>query len=147
MVMNIKSAFLIFMIMAGFKTRGTCQTNTVNNIEQILEVEYLNTGSEMGGYFVFKITKDSIKYYSDGKKTDMTFWKKLTASINLSDFDNSPQAKGASSTDGIDHVLTIKTSKGIHSIILKDSRNDYVHIQGFINILSGKLKEYKIDMF
>ncbi|HTD39727.1 MAG TPA: hypothetical protein VK671_03835, partial [Mucilaginibacter sp.] len=66
----MKTIFLTFLIITGFKFCGICQTKSAINDGQIVEVIYYNSGSEMGGLFYLKISKDSIKYYGDVKKTD-----------------------------------------------------------------------------
>ncbi|MBS1521631.1 MAG: hypothetical protein JST50_11585 [Bacteroidetes bacterium] len=142
MVMNMRIIFLIFLIITGFQISGVSQTKASQDDEQILEVEYFSSGSEMGGYFDLKISKSSIKCYGQKKKTDRLFWDRLIASINLTDFDNAPHAKATSSIDGIDNIIRIKTTKRVHSIVLTSNPNDYANMKTFIDLLSDKLKEY-----
>jgi hypothetical protein len=85
---------------------------------------------------------------SDKEKTDIFYWNKLINSISLADFDKTPKGKSTAYIDGIDEILVITTSKGVHSvIIMPDSKKKYKNIKTFIDILSNKLKKYKIEMF
>jgi len=95
--------------------------------ERVLEIDYDFGGGYPGGSTTLRITSDSSVYFSDwyangtcelSIKTSNEKWNKLTANLNLAEFDKIPNARAEREKDGLDTRLYIKTSVRTHSLII-----------------------------
>jgi hypothetical protein len=118
----------------------------------ISKISYSSSGGKSGNYESLDISPDSVIYIqgrrglekSRREKTVNSFWKTLTKTINLRDFDKIKSNPGHALYDGIDITISIEKGKEKHSIVNgnEDSVN-YRRIRPFTNLLEKRLVELR----
>ena len=118
----------------------------------ISSIVYDKTGGRGGNTEHLSITRFSI-YYTQGKagkektlteKISFANWNKLTASINLKNFDAIQSNPGHALYDGTDITITVVDGRSEHSIV--NGNEDQVHyknIAAFTRLLESHLERMR----
>ena len=144
----------LYFVLAIFPSHTNDNHLKAKNIAnaQFSKISYSSSGGKSGNYESLDISPDSTIYIqgrrgvekSRREKTLMSFWSKLTKTINLKDFGKIQSNPGHSLYDGIDITISIEKGKEKHSIVNgnEDSLN-YRRIRPFTNLLEKRLGELR----
>jgi hypothetical protein len=145
---------ILYFVSAVFPSQTNDNNAETKNIADtpISKISYSSSGGKSGNYESLDISSDSVIYIqgrrglekSRREKTVKSFWKTLTKTINLKDFDKIESNPGHALYDGIDITISIEKGKEKHSIVNgnEDSLN-YRRIRPFTNLLEKRLAELR----
>jgi hypothetical protein len=132
----------------------SCKSRVTTNptATSIIKIAYSSTGGRGGNYESLSISADSLIYLQARRGNEQTiheitptgFWHRLTASINLNDFNKIRSNPGHALYDGIDSTLSIQVAGGTYTVVNgnEDTAN-YGRIRPFTRLLENKLAELR----
>ena len=143
---------------SAFFSIKTCNNRvkaTNDGTTAISKIAYSTTGGRSGNYESLEVSADSLIYLGARRgneqtiklKTDKTFWRLLTGSINLEDFKRIQSNPGHALYDGIDSTLSIQYGVETYTLVNgSEDTSNYKKIKPFTSLLEEKLADLRTKM-